>query len=119
MSGTFNAPKDMTEMEAHEKGAKWVIELTYNNGDVGTIATWQDNMMMTPKSYAECAAIVEELLDDNSTFHMIIIKKDGKDLQRWDRERVLGGVDWHEVEDLDEIKTLGPINQFNLIEIKQ
>lgn len=112
MSNPFNViqPNKMPKKDAFSYDSEWLIEVTNNDGSV---KMYPDELTETPrKNYIESVMFAK--FQATPDCHMIIVKKDGRDFQRWDRERVLGGNDWHEVEDEDELKTIGRINQFRV-----
>ena len=102
-------PNKIDSSEARLNNNEWVLEATDNNG---VVTTFPDDKLSKP-NYLDC--IVYAKTKATTDFHMIIIKKDGQDFQRWDRDRVLYSNKWKEVEDLDEIKIIGKVNQFYMV----
>ena len=103
---TIIEPTKMTPKEAQLCDNDWVLEVTYNDGTKSIFG----NDPTSPKTnYINC--VLQAKLRATPESHMIIIKKDGRDFQRWDRDRVVDSNEWHEVDDLGELKTLGKILQ--------
>lgn len=96
--------------EARRCDNDWVLEVTHNDGTKSIFG----NDPTSPKTnYLNC--VLQAKLRATPESHMIIIKKDGRDFQRWDRDRVVDSNEWHEVDDLSELKTLGKIVQFRQV----
>lgn len=102
-------PTKMKLKEARLYENEWRLEVTDNDGLVTTLPSAHQS----PKTnYLNC--VLHAKLKASPDVHMMIIKKDGQDFQRWDRDRVLDSNEWAEVEDLDELKVIGKVNQFLL-----
>ena len=103
-------PTKMKLKEARLYENEWRLEVTDNDGLVTTFPSIHQSQKT---NYLNC--VLQAKLKASPDIHMIIIKKDGRDFQRWDRDRVLDSNEWAEVEDLDEIKIIGKVNQFMLV----
>jgi hypothetical protein len=68
-----------------------------------------------PENYAQCLAVINMMFKPTPQYHMIIIKKDGKDFQRWDREHIFESNNWVEIKDLNTEKVIDGINQFSMV----
>lgn len=103
-------PTKMKLKEARLYENEWRLEVTDNDGLVTTFPSIHQSQKT---NYLNC--VLQAKLKASPDVHMIIIKKDGRDFQRWDRDRVLDSNEWIEVEDLNEIKIIGKVNQFMLV----
>lgn len=112
----FNLKKGISQSEMQEKGHIWQLEVTNNDGVAVNVQSQEDDGNKNPVSYLQCYFLVSTWLKPTTEQHMIVIKKNGQDFQRWDREPDLGENTWFEVDDLYAIKTVGPITQFSTVD---
>lgn len=89
---------------AASKVGHWSVELTANDGEVS---------FTNQRNYDISFALVRLIMTAEA--HMIIIKKDGKDFQRWDRERFVDSNGWNETCNLNTAKESGHIIQYRQI----
>lgn len=110
----FDVADNMNEFDMRKTDALWQIVIADNEGNLSDIVCTTEGAKPNPENYAQCLAVINMMFKPTPQYHMIIIKKDGEDFQRWDRERVIGSNNWREVKDLDTEKTIGCINQFSI-----
>ena len=103
-------PTKMALKEARLYDNEWRLEVTANDGSVTTFPSANQS----PKTnYLNC--VLQAKLKATPDVHMMIIKKDGRDFQRWDRDCIVDSNHWQEVEDLSDIKVIGQIVQFKMV----
>ena len=100
MNPYFKATRKLNGRAASRDG-DWLVELTANDGDVS---------FTKHPNYDISFSLIKIIMTTDA--HMIIIKKDGVDFQRWDRERFLDLNDWNETHDLGTVKESGFIIQY-------
>lgn len=103
-------PNKMKIKEARLYDNEWLLEVTANDGSVTTFPS----ASQSPKTnYLNC--VLQAKLKAAPDVHMMIVKKDGRDFQRWERDRIVGSNEWVEIEDLSDIKTIGQIVEFRQV----
>ena len=98
------APTKMKLKEARLYDNEWRLEVTANDGSVTTFPSASQSPQT---NYLNC--VLHAKLKATPDVHMMIIKKDGRDFQRWDRDCIVDSNHWQEVEDLSDIKVIGQI----------
>lgn len=114
----FKVIDGMTQEGWMDESSEWELLATDNQGLTTSLVLLAEDGVSdcNPENYAQCITIIRTALKPGPDLHMIIIKKDGRDFQRWDREPVRGGNNWIEIEDIDStIKVIGPIRELNLV----
>ena len=110
----FDVINGMTEKEMRKTESLWQIVIEDKKGVVSDIVCTTEGANPNPDNYAQCIAVINMMFKPSPKYQTVIIKKDGKDFQRWDRELIVDSNHWIEVDTITK-KPIEHTNQFSFI----